>query len=245
MPNYSVPPKAAIFDFGGTLFQDSPFNALWAADTLLACSDNPRGITRFELVSMWEALCAAVTARCVSADGFGIDVELSSMLRNICARTGLVPRLRGAELEYEFDRRDSERRLVPDADKLIDALHSAGAVTGVISNVVMSGEAMSRAIREWLPRAEMKFVFTSADFLFCKPCRDMFDAALTALEIPAENCWYFGDSYNCDVLGALGAGMGAVLIDRAAPSFSMCSCEKGAYIRVSSWSQLLDRIKAE
>jgi len=45
-----------------------------------------------------------------------------------------------------------------------------------------------------------------------KPERLIFQAALDELGLPGGACVYVGDTYSCDVLGARGAGMGAIWI---------------------------------
>jgi HAD superfamily hydrolase (TIGR01509 family) len=48
-----------------------------------------------------------------------------------------------------------------------------------------------------------------------KPDRQIFQAALDELKLPAEACVYVGDRYECDVLGAKAAGWGAVWVTGA------------------------------
>ena len=47
-----------------------------------------------------------------------------------------------------------------------------------------------------------------------KPDRRVFESALATVRVPAERALMAGDNYECDVLGALGAGLHAVWIDR-------------------------------
>jgi putative hydrolase of the HAD superfamily len=47
-----------------------------------------------------------------------------------------------------------------------------------------------------------------------KPCRPIFQAALDQAGVPAEAAVHVGDQPRSDALGAVGAGMHALLLDR-------------------------------
>lgn len=57
-------------------------------------------------------------------------------------------------------------------------------------------------------------VVTSEDVRAYKPNRVIFEAALAALGLPADRVLHVGDSWSADVLGAAGAGIRPVWVDR-------------------------------
>lgn len=79
--------------------------------------------------------------------------------------------------------------------------------TGVISNIAFCGRAVEERINSLLPDNRFEFILATSEYLFRKPNRRIFDLALEKAELAAEDVWYVGDQYECDVKGALGAGL--------------------------------------
>lgn len=232
-------PKLVVFDFGGTLFTDGEFNLFNGLDGVRLAADNPGGAATDELCRLYREIDAAVSKRARTDAGYALEIPLSAVLRNIFARAGLKVSKSLTECEVLFDRFNSERAPNPYIGELLESLYAKGIRTGVISNTVMSGEAMTAAIEESLPCARMDFVFTSADFLLCKPARDMFDAALKTTGVAPSDCLYCGDSVGADVDGAHSAGIIPVLYDRKSPvGFQQQTRNGKPYYAVNSWKEL-------
>ncbi|MCP4709861.1 MAG: HAD family hydrolase, partial [Planctomycetes bacterium] len=58
----------------------------------------------------------------------------------------------------------------------------------------------------------MDTIIDSAVVGAVKPERKIFDAALDQLQLPAQQCAYVGDRYDCDMIGAHDAGMFSIWI---------------------------------
>jgi len=89
-------------------------------------------------------------------------------------------------------------------------LRAAGMVTGVISN-------SNGSVRQALERAGLAplldFVIDSTVVGIAKPDPRVFALGLQAAGVDAHEAVYIEDSYFVDVVGARGAGLGAVLFD--------------------------------
>ena len=89
-------------------------------------------------------------------------------------------------------------------------LRAAGMITGVISN-------SNGSVRQALERAGLAplldFVIDSTVVGVAKPDPRVFALGLQAAGVQAHEAVYIGDSYFVDVIGARGAGLGAVLFD--------------------------------
>jgi FMN phosphatase YigB (HAD superfamily) len=89
-------------------------------------------------------------------------------------------------------------------------LRAAGVATGVISN-------SNGSVRHALERAGLlpllDFVIDSTVVGIAKPDPRVFALGLQAAGVDAHEAVYVGDSYFVDVIGARGAGLGAVLFD--------------------------------
>jgi putative hydrolase of the HAD superfamily len=96
------------------------------------------------------------------------------------------------------------------AVEALTRLRAAGLVTGVISN-------SNGSVRQALERAGLlpllDFVIDSTVVGIAKPDPRVFALGLQAAGVDAHEAVYVGDSYFVDVVGARGAGLGAVLFD--------------------------------
>ena len=93
---------------------------------------------------------------------------------------------------------------------VLTRLRAAGMITGVISN-------SNGSVRQALERAGLAplldFVIDSTVVGIAKPDPRVFALGLQAVGVDADEAVYIGDSYFVDVVGARGAGLGAVLFD--------------------------------
>ena len=96
------------------------------------------------------------------------------------------------------------------AVEALTRLRAVGLVTGVISN-------SNGSVRQALERAGLAplldFVIDSTVVGIAKPDPRVFALGLEAAGVNAHEAVYVGDSYFVDVVGARGAGLGAVLFD--------------------------------
>ena len=112
----------------------------------------------------------------------------------------------------EMNKFKYEMVIYADAISTITEIKNRGLITGLISNV-------DKDITDMLKRLKldslMEIVVTSQEVGFTKPHRKIFEAAISKAGIKAEEALFVGDQYKIDVLGAINAGMSAVLLDRS------------------------------
>lgn len=100
----------------------------------------------------------------------------------------------------------------PEARGVLEEVRAAGLIIGIISN-------MGRDLPEIVDRAGLgglaDVVISSAEVGVSKPHAPIFAAALGRAGLQASEAVHVGDSYDGDVLGALGAGMHAILLTRS------------------------------
>jgi FMN phosphatase YigB (HAD superfamily) len=89
-------------------------------------------------------------------------------------------------------------------------LRAAGVITGVISN---SNGSVAQALARAGLAPLLDFVIDSTVVGIAKPDPRVFALGLQAAGVKPHEAVYVGDSYFVDVLGARGAGLGAVLFD--------------------------------
>ena len=79
--------------------------------------------------------------------------------------------------------------------------------SGVISNISYAPSVVAARINRLLPENAFEFILTSSNYIFRKPHRRIFDLALEKADLRSDEVWYIGDQYECDVKGALNAGL--------------------------------------
>src|SRR5438552_1262366 len=115
--------------------------------------------------------------------------------------------------EKLYDRfRDSEGWvLFPETREVLTELKNRRFKLGVISNFDNRAYSVMRSL-EILDFFDA--VTLSSETGYCKPDREIFDAAIRGLGMPASEVLLVGDSLQDDVEAGIRAGLSAVLIDR-------------------------------
>lgn len=113
---------------------------------------------------------------------------------------------------YDLFARAEVWRLFDDSVPTLDALQQEGYRLAMISN--WDHRLFSIVEQLGLSRY-FEHVTASAAVGVAKPGRAIFEHALAAMKVPPEDCVHVGDSLGDDYHGAVGAGLRAVLLDRA------------------------------
>jgi putative hydrolase of the HAD superfamily len=103
--------------------------------------------------------------------------------------------------------------LVPYGDAMgtLDDLKKRGLFTGLISNIEKD---ITGTLEKLGLRSRLDTVVTSLDAGTSKPQPQIFQYALQKANVKPEQAIYIGDQYQVDVVGAKGAGMKGILLDR-------------------------------
>lgn len=101
--------------------------------------------------------------------------------------------------------------LYADVAPALDGLKGRGLTLGLISNVDRDIDSLYRelGLADWL-----QVKVTSKEAGFNKPHPRIFQTALEQAGVEAAEAIYVGDQYQVDVVGANGAGMRGILLDR-------------------------------
>lgn len=125
-----------------------------------------------------------------------------------------------AELFAYFARPDAWE-LYPEVLETLATLKKQGLILDVISNF----DSRLIGILEGLGTdGYFEQIFISSRIGYAKPAREIFQAALDAHAVAAENIIHVGDSEEKDFLGAINAGLKAILIDRRSGPGTKGSC---------------------
>ena len=160
-------------------------------------------------------------------------------------KEGLKINLPVIEQEEIFDRFNSTRTVIDGVPEFLETLKNLNIRTAVISNNMMSGESLALALKHWIPSSNFEFILTSADILFCKPCKDIFECAVNFAGLSVEECWYCGDGKIPDVDGGSNAGLSIVLlkVTELKPFSWEINSNNKEYLVINNWNNLTEYIK--
>jgi HAD superfamily hydrolase (TIGR01509 family) len=168
-------------------------------------------------------LAAHAPAAARAMERSGTDQERATAYLEALFLLGGVPRDRLGEVRSCLARLHQEQHLwsaVPESTpKALARLKAAGLLLGVVSN---SEGRVEEALAAAGLRQFFDVVIDSARVGVEKPDARIFQAALEALGVPAEEALYVGDLYEVDVVGARSAGIEAVLIGTLPPPVPEC-----------------------
>jgi len=168
-------------------------------------------------------LAAHAPAAARAMERSGTDQERATAYLEALFLLGGVPRDRLAEVRSCLARLHQEQHLwsaVPESTpKALARLKAAGLLLGVVSN---SEGRVEEALAAAGLHQFFDVVIDSARVGVEKPDARIFQAALEALDVSAEEALYVGDLYEVDVVGARSAGIEAVLIGRPAAPVPGC-----------------------
>jgi FMN phosphatase YigB (HAD superfamily) len=231
-------PRAVFFDVGDTLLDTSAMLDA-ALYTALVPIDSTRTI---------EEVRAAVQR---SGDQlpqrrppFHVARENAEWWIDRYRRVGAELGLGGASLDRFVDTvatghfQGDALHVVPDAPPALRRLADHGLRLGVISNWDDTLEPI--LARKGL-RPFFQAVVASTSVGHAKPDRRVFAHALDLLGVRADEAWHVGDDPTCDALGAVRAGLRAVLLD---PLDLYARLDDAGVVRVRRLAEAADRILA-
>ncbi|MBI4230002.1 MAG: HAD-IA family hydrolase [Planctomycetes bacterium] len=209
--------RAVFFDAGWTLIHaDPPVGEIYAREAA-------RLGARVEPSRMEDALGKARRDYAARAAREGLPLQVSDaqdrQMWRLLTRAvhASLPEMRPVDAEAWFDRvhepftRAEGWRLYPDARRAIDLCRERGLAVGIVSNwsshLLGICEGMGLAAR-------VDFILASAVEGHAKPDGRIFERALRRARVSPAEALHVGDTYEEDVVGARGAGLRAVWVDR-------------------------------
>ena len=232
-----TPPRGILFDYGGTLVEEVGFNARAGVELLLAhLTARPRSLGTAEVLARVERVSREVSAR---RDAFQIEAPWPAVTRLVYDYFGVAFDQPLSDLELEFWDATVSTRPMAAAREALAALVALGIPLGVVSNSSFRGEVIRHELEKHDLAGPSAVVVASADYAVRKPNPLLFETAAGLLDVPPSAIWFVGDRLDTDVAGARAAGMVSVWL--RPPNDPR---DDAADIVVSSWSELLARVRA-
>ncbi len=148
------------------------------------------------------------------------------------------------ELEWIYWNNATSAKPSENIVELLEYLHKNGIRTGVVSNIMLSGNSLKRRIKEVLPENHFEFVIASSEYIYRKPEKEIFEMALIKSGLSAHEVWFCGDNPICDTEGALNAGIQPVWYKKTFKEKSDLKMTlQGGYIEINDWLELKEIIE--
>lgn len=216
----SSPLRAVLFDVGGVLLEvvghdpvrtTAEWMALPAVRDYLGPDATPEKVTGF---------CYSYITDHVTHDPDCLSRDYWTTIRDMFqALTGKRPPFEVLDSNADHFSRRAEAphsRPIPGAREALEAVRARGLLIGLISNVFHPGLLYRRILdREGL-FDYFDYTLFSSEFPVRKPHPDIFLHAAKMLGVEPEECLYIGDTFDTDIVGAQGVGMGTLWINRKA-----------------------------
>lgn len=210
-PGGAALPRVVLLDMDDTIFD----HALTSRAALGRLRPESAALRAIPLEALWREysrLLEAIHPE-VLAGHWNADAARAERFRQLAAVGGTTISLEeGADLSRRYRRFYQElRRPVPGALRFLRGLHGRTTVGVVTNNQTAEQEEKLDflGIRSWVD-----FMVVSEGAGVAKPEPRIFQIALETARARPENAVMVGDSWENDVLGARGAGIGAVWFNR-------------------------------
>jgi putative hydrolase of the HAD superfamily len=113
--------------------------------------------------------------------------------------------------------------LYDDVVPALNDLKGKGLVLGLISNVEHD---INPTLNELGLTSRLDVIVTSQESGFVKPRPEIFQEALRRAQVQPAEAVYVGDQYQIDVIGARGAGIKGILLDRGGYFVEIADCPR-------------------
>ena len=234
-------PKMLLFDYGQTLVSESYYDmALGHAAVLAHAVSNPMARTPEELAALTRELESEME-RFYRADGSVTPCETHNFpfQRYLYESQGIAFDCPREEVERLYWDAAAPGSPTAGVAAFLDFLETQGIRTGVISNLSFSGAALAGRLARLLPGHRFEFILSTAEYVFRKPSRRIFELALLKAGLPAEEVWYCGDSPVYDLRGAHGCGIQPVWYTGSlSPLWYHGEVPDVPHLEAASWSDL-------
>ena len=244
MPNI---PKMILFDYGQTLIDEGQFEGIKGTEAVLKYATKNKYNLSAARVQEEADIINRESGRFVPARRHPVQIEIPNHMFTayLYESLGITLSITSEQIDKIFWDAAAPGAPTDGIEELLDFLYQNNIRTGVISNIAYCGQAVTDRINEVIPTNHFEFIIATSEYMYRKPNRRIFDLALEKAGLTADEVWYVGDQYECDIMGARNAGIFPVWYQGAV---NLPCEEKGDVTVIKSWREfpaLLTNDKAE
>lgn len=202
-------PQMILFDYGQTLVAEQKFDGVRGTEAVLRYAVKNRYHLSAEQV---QANAAEINEELGRFDPkkrhlFQIEIPNTMFTPYLYESLGIEVSLSNPEIDRVFWDAAAPGIPTEGIEDFLKYLKYKGIRTGVISNIAYAPSVVAERINKLLPENSFEFIITSSNYVFRKPNKRIFDLALEKARLRPSEVWYAGDQYECDIKGALHAGL--------------------------------------
>ena len=234
-------PKMILFDYGQTLIAEK-FDGVKGTEAVLKyATKNKYNLNAAQVQEKADAINKEL-GRFDPQKRHLVQIEIPDTMFTpyLYESQGIEIPLRIEEIDTIFWDAAAPGRPTEGIKEFLEYLKNNGIRTGVISNIAYAATVVAERIKRLLPENAFEFIITSSNYMFRKPNKRIFDLALEKAELAPEEVWYIGDQYECDIKGALNAGLFPVWYIGA---IDLPYIEDKNILTVKSWNELKQRME--
>lgn len=242
MVNDMQMPQMVLFDYGQTLIAEQKFDGVKGAEAVLRYATR----NKYHLTAEQVQVKANEINRELGKSNpekrhlFQVEVPNTMFTPYLYESLGIEIALSNSENDTVFWDAAAPGTPTEGIEDFLEYLKSRNIRTGVISNIAFAPSVVAERIHRLLPGNTFEFIITSSNYIFRKPNKRIFDLALEKADLKPDEVWYIGDQYECDIKGALNAGLFSVWYTGA---IDLPYTEDKSILTVSTWDAL--RMKME
>lgn len=202
-------PKMILFDYGQTLVNEERFDGVRGTEAVLQyCTGNKYHLTAEQIQQEANAINDEL-GRFDPAKRHLFQVEAPNHMFTayLYESLGIQLSLTSEQVDRVFWDAAAPGKPTEGIVEFLEYLREQEIRTGVISNISFNGRVVEQRIRGLFPEHNFEFILATSEYLFRKPNRRIFRLALEKADLRPEDAWYIGDQYECDIVGADGAGL--------------------------------------
>ncbi len=235
-------PKMVLFDYGQTLIAEKFFDGVKGTAAVLQYAVKNKYHLTAEQV---QAKAEEINREFGRFDPekrhlFQIEIPNTMFTPYLYESLGIEIALSNAEIDTVFWNAAAPGTPTEGIEDFLQYLKGKGIRTGVISNICYAPSVVADRINSLLPDNDFEFIITSSNYIFRKPNKRLFDLALEKADLQADEVWYIGDQYECDIKGALNAGLFPVWYIGA---IDLPYKEDRSILTVTDWADLRRQIE--
>ena len=235
-------PKMILFDYGQTLVAEQKFDGVKGTEAVLQYAVRNKYHLSAEQV---QARANEINREFGRFDPekrhlFQIEIPNTMFTPYLYESLGIEIALSNSEIDRVFW--DAAAPGVPTkgVQNFLRYLQEKNIRTGVISNISYAPSVVARRINRLLPDNAFEFIITSSNYIFRKPNKRLFELALEKADLKPDEVWYVGDQYECDIKGALGAGLMPVWYTGA---MDLPYVEDKNILTIAGWEEFISRME--
>lgn len=235
--NHKILPKMILFDYGQTLIAEQKFDGVKGTEAVLKYATKNKYHLSAKQVQAKADEINRELGRFVPEKRHLLQVEIPTAMFTsyLYESQGIEIALSSSEIDTVFWNAASPGSPTEGMKDFLEYLKSKNIRTGVISNISYDSSVVEERINRLLPNNTFEFIIASSNYMFRKPNKWIFDLALEKAQLRPEEIWYIGDQYECDIKGALNAGLFPVWYIGA---IDLPYTEDANILMIKTWSEL-------